>query len=432
MCDKRTVAFTICAKNYIGLAQILESSMIKTNPNTDFYIFVADEMDDSDLMALPHNVLVAKNTLDISATLWENMSFWYDLTSFCTAIKPLCFKWLIEHTKYEKMIYFDPDIYVFNSLNYIFDKLDIYDVVLTPHILQIEKQFSGDIQEKGILYSGIYNLGFIALKVGAVANQIISWWGQRLEKYCTANSLDSYFYDQRWIDFLPAFFGNDSIFISRNFGMNVAPWNFYEREVVMKNKDIYVKNRIINDGTCDNLLFVHYSGYNYLQLKKRRVLQKNIPNMSEYSDIEVILNIYANELESMSDTFNKFINNVYTYNFFDNGEKIDNFHRRLYYSLISKGEVFEHPFSAAGEFYKILKERKMFSKKYAINVDKISHNDLDLFSDKLYRFNQITSLLYYFLGYNRYVALLRLLKHYSRTEAQIHLLNKRFMRSNLI
>lgn len=82
--------------------------------------------------------------------------------------------------------------------------------------------------------------------------------------------------------------------------------------------------------------------------------------MSEYSDIEVILNIYANELESMSDTFNKFINNVYTYNFFDNGEKIDNFHRRLYYSLISKGEVFEHPFSAAGEFYKILKERKCF------------------------------------------------------------------------
>lgn len=432
MCNKKNVAFTICAKNYIGLAQILESSIIKTNPNTDFYIFVADEISDSDLIVLPHNVLVAKKTLDISATLWENMSFWYDLTSFCTAIKPLCFKWFIEHTKYEKMIYFDPDIYVFNSLDYIFEQLDIYDVVLTPHILQIEKKFSGDIKEKGILYSGIYNLGFIALRVGTVTDKIISWWGQRLEEYCTANSLDSYFYDQRWIDFLPAFFGNNSVFISRNFGMNVAPWNFYEREIVIKDKEICVKNRIINDDTCDNLLFVHYSGYNYSQLKKGKVLQRNIPNMSEYSDIEVILNIYANELENKSDVFNKFINNTYTYNFFDNGEKIDNFHRRLYYSLISRGEIIEHPFSITGRFYNMLKKKKMISKKHIINVDKISHNDLGQFSHKLYRFNQITSFLYYFLGYDRYVALLRLLKHYSRSEAQIHLLDKQFMRNNLI
>lgn len=432
MCDKRTVAFTICAKNYIGLAQILESSIAKTNPDMDFYIFVADELSNNDLTALPDNVLIAKECLKISPVLWENMSFWYDLTSFCTAIKPLCFRWIMDHTKYEKMIYFDPDIYVFNSLKYVFDKLDSYDIVLTPHILQIEEHFSGDIQEKGILYSGIYNLGFIALRVGEVANKIVSWWGQRLEEYCTANSLDSYFYDQRWIDFLPAFFGNSSVFISRNLGMNVAPWNFYEREIVLKGEKLYAKNRIINDDILDELLFVHYSGYNYSQLRKGEVLQKNIPNISEYFDVEIILNIYAEKLEEMSGVFNKYIDNIYSYNFFDDGKKIDNFHRRLYYSLVARGEVIEHPFSATGIFYKMLKQKKMLSNKYIINVDKVSHNDLAQYSNKLYKFNKITSLLYRIIGYNRYVALLRLLKHYSRFEAQIHLLDKQFMRDNLV
>lgn len=33
--------FTICAKNYVGLAQILEKSVLKYNKNVDFYINTA-------------------------------------------------------------------------------------------------------------------------------------------------------------------------------------------------------------------------------------------------------------------------------------------------------------------------------------------------------------------------------------------------------
>ena len=57
---KKNVAFTICAKNYIGLAQILEQSVRVHNPGVDFFIFVADEFsltEKADL--LPPNVIVA-------------------------------------------------------------------------------------------------------------------------------------------------------------------------------------------------------------------------------------------------------------------------------------------------------------------------------------------------------------------------------------
>lgn len=427
----KQVAFTICAKNYIGLAQILESSIKKYNSNTDFFIFVADEMDEAEIGHGVSNILIGKKCLDIDPLVWEKMSFWYDLTSFCTAIKPHCFQWIMDNTPYENIIYFDPDIYVFNSLEYVFHELQTYSVVLTPHILHMEKQFSGDILEKGILYSGIYNLGFLAMKRSEDARKVSEWWANRLIEKCTADSLDSYFYDQRWMDFLPAFLDRKSVLISRNMGMNVAPWNFFERKIVQKEGGLYVANRHTAHSQMDKLIFVHYSGYNYSLLKGGKILQKNIKGMSTYSDINLVLDKYANELNLSRDIFNKYINLPYTYNCYDNGCKIDKFHRRLYYSLLSRGEEFAQPFSSSGKFYQLLKSRRMVSKKRAFEVDKVTHNDLDKYGDQLNYFNRFTKFLFCLVGYERYVPLLRLLKHYSKFEGQIHLVDKKYMRNNI-
>ncbi len=85
-------AFTIVAKNYIGLAQILGQSLQRQNPAIDFRIYVADEMTDGNA-TLPPNVVIAKTALkDLSDSQWTDMAFKYDLTEFCTAIKPFCFE----------------------------------------------------------------------------------------------------------------------------------------------------------------------------------------------------------------------------------------------------------------------------------------------------------------------------------------------------
>ena len=86
----KTCAFTIVAKNYIGLAMILGKSLARYNPEIDFKIVVADEID-SEIKDLPSNILIAKEELDYSPDIWRNMSFKYDLTEFCTAIKPTAF-----------------------------------------------------------------------------------------------------------------------------------------------------------------------------------------------------------------------------------------------------------------------------------------------------------------------------------------------------
>ena len=133
----KNCAFTIVAKNYIGLAQILEKSIREYYNDLLFYIIVADEIDNELKKELSTNILVAKETLNITPETWENMSFKYNLTEFCTSIKPASFRYLLDNTESEKIIYLDPDIYFYNSIGLIFDMLSDCDILLTPHITQI-------------------------------------------------------------------------------------------------------------------------------------------------------------------------------------------------------------------------------------------------------------------------------------------------------
>ena len=62
--------FTIVAKNYIGLAQILNNSIRKYNNDIDFFIFVADEFEQSPVN-LPSNVYVKKRILGYTEKEWQ-------------------------------------------------------------------------------------------------------------------------------------------------------------------------------------------------------------------------------------------------------------------------------------------------------------------------------------------------------------------------
>lgn len=67
----KNCAFTIVAKNYIGLALILESSIRKYYGDLSFYIIVADEVSEDLRSKLPANVLIAKECLGLDVGTWH-------------------------------------------------------------------------------------------------------------------------------------------------------------------------------------------------------------------------------------------------------------------------------------------------------------------------------------------------------------------------
>jgi len=431
--------FTICAKNYIGLAQVLEKSIKKTNPECLFYIFVADELPDIDTLEVPKNVFECRKVLKdfINEDKWNEMSFKYNLTEFCTSIKPFCFEYLFKKLNFDKSIFLDPDIFVFSSFNSVFSELDRFKIILTPHIITFNANYKGDRSEKGILSTGVFNLGFLALRKSEEVDKMLSWWGVRLKMQCYIDVLDSYFTDQRWMDFLPCFFDASTLSVSHHLGLNVAPWNFFEREIYNNNGSWYVRIRReinINEDFYKNhktdhipLIFVHFSGYDYKNLILGKVVQNNIPDLAEYIDIDNICILYSEFLQAEKETFNSYIKFPYTYNSYSNGIQITHFQRRIFRSLADEGEFFPSPFSInSGSFYAQLSKKKILIKSTQNNVDGLNKLNMPNSNSKLKKINWLMRIIFKLIGIKNYSLLIRLLRPYSRIENQIHLLNSKY------
>ena len=414
-------AFTIVAKNYIGLARILGHSLYKVNPDINFKIFVADEFPQN-VKSLPDNVVISRKVLDYSSEEWTDMSFKYDLTEFCTSIKPGVFKYLFAQG-YDKVLYFDPDIYIFSSINTILQRLEDYDIVLTPQIAGIHIDYTGEHPEWAMNVNGIFNLGFCGMRKSLITDKIILWWQKRLKTECFADRSVGNFTDQKWMDWMPGLLGNEYLYISHDLGMNMAPWNYFERELFKKDDTLYVRFRTNDNPQHEfRLVFIHFAGYDYHKMKQGIIVRKRIENLQEYKDLHLATEIYCKAIANNKDIFDEFITLPYTYSSYDNGIPISTFHRRLYHGYSEKYGPVRNPFSTNKEsFYSMIKKKGMIIND---NIDKISKLNLSNMDRKRKMIGMLFCVLYKFMGYKRYVLFVKSLYNYCRPEWHLFLIRK--------
>jgi hypothetical protein len=417
------IVFTIVAKNYIGLAGVLEKSVKTTTPGTDFYVFVVDEIDPQEPLtaSLPVHILEARKCLDIDEKTWYRMAFQYNLVEFCTAIKPKCFEYLFTSNKADKIIYLDPDVFVYNSLETIFSKLNNASIVVTPHITQAHIPFKGDYPDYLFLVNGMFNLGFLALKTSPVTQHFLNWWHDRLLNGCYFDNEKGMATDQKWINFLPCFFNNYELIVLKDPGLNAAPWNFFERKLTLVESDLQVIPRI-NDvsGEKSKLVFVHFSGYDYKSIINKNTTHK-ADGFTHYPDWEPALQQYAAALASSD--FILFAKLTYTYNYFKNGKSIMHLNRRIYRRLVEGGRnSFSNAFETGEQsFYHILNARKLIDHSSGATGDSVNNKNIKGFNKKIKVVNWVFSLILKLVGVRRYSIFIRFLRRYAREENQFFL-----------
>lgn len=430
---KSNCVFTICAKNYTGLARILEKSVHKYNgEDTDFFIIIADEPT-SDTPDLGGNVIIAKDALGIPAELWTNMTFKYNLTEFCTAIKPYTFSYMFARG-YENVVYMDPDTYLFSSLDYVYDKLKDFLVVTTPHILLPQYPYDGDLSDTSFLFNGINNFGFVAMRRSPKTIHIVKWWEDRLARLCFGENLWALCVDQKWMDYLQAFLRHDELFVAPNMGMNLAPWNYFERRVVREPDGYYVVNRSGESLHHDKLIFAHFAGYNYREFvttgKVNNKARVRINTLREYPDIDVLLQEYITRVWEDRDLFNRYLSQPYTYGTFDNGVKIEKMHRRLYNGLCNNFQYAADPFKTAGQdsYYNMLQSKRLFGKPEAggKGVDSMQPGNIGGFENKLKWLYKGMRLFYRMVGYKNYILFLQFMQRLSIYDINTYLLGKNY------
>lgn len=416
-------AFTIVAKNYIGLGKILENSLHQHNPEIDFYIFVADTFDEPQVR-LSNNVIISKEVLDYTDEAWTDMSFKYNLTEFCTAIKPACFQYMFEKG-YQKAIYFDPDIFIFSPIDEIYQKLDNYDVTLTPQIAGIHVDYHGEHPEWTMNVNGIFNLGFCGMRNTTLSTSLLSWWRKRLNDNCFADRSTGNFTDQKWMDWIPGFLGCEHLYVFHQLGMNMAPWNFFERELFSSADGQLMVRYRTNDNPQreDPLVFIHFAGYDYQKMKQGIISRKRIEDLKEYEDLRLASNIYQKAIASQQELFDSFIEQPYSYACFENGVPIESFHRRLYHGINEGGAThYDNPFAVGkGSFFEAIRKKGMIGHE---GGDRQNIRNMSNLSRKRRMVALLFKSLYLIMGYKRYSLFLRSLYFYCRPELHTFLIKK--------
>lgn len=323
---KNTAFFTIVSRNYIPYAVTLCHSIEKQYPESNIFVAVSDEYQRSDTQFFSDRVVI----IDIESLNLPNKPrflFRYDVMELSTGIKPYVFQYLFKVKNFERLVYLDPDIYLYSPLNELEALFNEgASIVLTPHMLSpIEDDFiPGELE---IMRAGAYNLGFLGVARSAQSSLMLAWWAKKLEKEGINDIEKGLFTDQKWMDLVPGLF--EGVVILRQPSYNVAYWNLGQRSITRDEND-----SINVDGRP--LRFFHFSGVeplNTLSFSKHQ-------NRFSYNSIGLLKPLFLEYLKKLlSNRYEEFIKIPNKYSYYENGEVIDRAMRVYFRNYLDDGEI---------------------------------------------------------------------------------------------
>jgi len=348
----RTAVFTVASYNYFAFVETLMQSLMLTNPSWDRYAVLVDEcrQDANELLSGSFQLITID---DINLPNSKQMKFRYDILELNTAVKPFAIEVLFMQYGYERVIYLDPDIYVYNKMEDVEDAFSKgNNFILTPHLTTELDDDGCEPTELAILRSGIYNLGFIALQNTPDVNRMIQWWKKKLIKQCIDDQAKGLFVDQKWMDFVPSRYSG--VYILLHEGYNVAYWNLEQRKLFADAKGYY------SNGVP--LVFFHFSGFllekNVLSKYTNRLFTNNQNIICELKDSykSILVSNHYSEWKCIP----------YAYGTFADGSNILKIHRLTYRNSDYLQRICgENPFLCSSMFErKYLDEEKILFDRY--------------------------------------------------------------------
>ena len=283
----KVAVFTIVSNNYSAHARVLMNSLLAYEPGWDRWVLVVDTPLERSLIKAP--LARVKYAPELPLPSPNSFFIRYDILEANTAVKPWMIEWLFDQG-YESVVYLDPDIRLFSPLIELSAALANYSVILTPHITQPYND-NKHPDELAIKRTGIFNLGFTALRNDEEGRRVVRWWQGHLAENCV-NALErGIFVDQSWMSFCPAYC--DRLHVLKHPGYNAAYWNLHYRPITgyLADKDPKIAGR-------EPLRFYHFSGFDYRHPSRLSKHQDRFSDSSLSADMCALLRDYAESLLS--------------------------------------------------------------------------------------------------------------------------------------
>ena len=365
--------YTSVNNHYMAKAIVLASSVKKFHPEAKFSLVLSDSiLPDFDLASMPFDEVITIDELGIPV---QNLNLWvfeHTVVELCTAVKGQALVKFLEEGS-DKVIYLDPDIEVFDTLNELDALLDTNDVLLTPHQTVPEEQ-TRDIINNEIcsLKHGVYNFGFYAVKNSERGLKFARWWRDRLNDFCFDDIPNGIFTDQKWGDLVPAMF--DGVHILKSPAYNVSTWNLTHRTVTREKGKYFVNGR--------PLQFYHFSGFDSGAQKVMLELYAE-----KGSAVFQLREEYIRKQDAAGQK--KYVKLFPVYDFYDNGERISREEREIFRTRMDVRDYFkdENPYIVEQDksYYKWYRHEQRSKEWYANKTKYKGHWLYGKFAERMKR-----------------------------------------------
>jgi hypothetical protein len=319
---------TIITKNYLPQARALAESLALWHPEARLHVLLVDEAEGYFDPKLEQFATTSLGELPLPGR--RELCFQYGLVELCTAVKPAWLRFLFESTSVTRLFYLDPDILVYGRFDEARAVLDGVNLLLTPYITS---PYEDDRvpNERNLLLSGTFNLGFLGLSRTDETFRFLRWWEEKLQSGCRNDPARGYFVDQRWMDLAPCLF--DGVRLWKDPGYNVGHWNLHYRRLERKNGDLVVNGR--------PLVFFHFSGFRPL-LPERLSVHQDRFTLEDIGEAKAVHEEYAKKL--IHHGYRSCYLWPYGHGTFFNGEPIPSALRDRYLKMGRQREAFGDPF----------------------------------------------------------------------------------------
>lgn len=317
--------------SYLNRARVLYQTLRRFHPDWELVALITDEAPPGfafDPAAEPFDRVVFASDLGIPN--FRSWLFKHDVVEVCTAVKgPFIHQACTSGA--DVVIYLDPDTALLNPLDPLIDWLVDHDILLTPHLIDPNEDRPAILDnDLSASRTGIFNLGFVAIRTTGEGARFAKWWNDRLLAFCYDDIPNGIFVDQRWCDHVPALF--DKVKVVRDPGYNIASWNLSTRKVAIgKDGQITVNGayplrfwHFTKLGPTGDVMTKKYAGDNY--------------------PVYEIWNWYKRQVGAVTDPV--IPERWWAYDAYADGTKIEKPHRVLYRERADLQAAFPDPFAA--------------------------------------------------------------------------------------
>jgi len=243
-------------KNYLSRGLVLYNSLKQYTTDFCLYILCLDEFTEQyfanrkeefpNVVTLKLDAIEADdNELLITKTNRSKIEYYFTLS-------PCLPLYLLKKYQLPHICSLDADILFYDSPKAIFEKLDKFSIIITPH------KFSKELLHLDRF--GKYNVSFQIFKNDAVGIKCLEYWKQQCIDWCgdEYDAVNNRFADQKyldnWLDLYP-----NLVYVLNDAVSGLAPWNLNNYSITQKNNEFYSNN--------ERLIFYHFHHFKLFSKK---------------------------------------------------------------------------------------------------------------------------------------------------------------------